>query len=206
MQIKPLKTVRFTKLVEESGHPVSVTLWTAPDEDREFSKAMREDRVLTIMQRSVGAKADYGLVGFFKASLAGYLVFPKKLRHPAETKVVGIKYDQLAEEKPRGPLHKSTVERPTGIPHRAPAAPTQTKPAPESPPPKPSPSPVKPTLYRFRANVELTFRQIIPVEVEAQTTKEATQLVKEKMATLEPDPATATLKRHASAPRRLTQR
>jgi len=62
MDIKPLKTVRFTKLVEESGEPVPVTLWTEPEEDRDFAKAMREGRVLTVVQRNVGARADYGVV------------------------------------------------------------------------------------------------------------------------------------------------
>src|SRR6185436_9594835 len=106
MDIKPLKTVRFTKLVEEPGEPVPVTLWTEPEEDRDFAKAMREGRVLTVVQRNVGARADYGLVGFFKEPLAMYLLFPKKLAHPEETKVIGIKYEQLAETKPKGPLHK----------------------------------------------------------------------------------------------------
>src|SRR5688572_32734665 len=118
MQIKPLKTVRFTQLIERAGKPVSVTLWTAPEDDRNFSKAMHEERVLTVIQRNVGPKADYGLVGFFKQPLATYLVFPKKLPYEPETKVVGIKYEQLAEAKPRGPLHKPKPEGPPGVPMR----------------------------------------------------------------------------------------
>ena len=111
MEIKPLKTVRFTQLVETAGKPVAVTLWTAPKDDPDFSKAMREERVLTVIQRNVGAKADYGLVGFFEQPLATYLVFPKRLPYPPETKVVGIKYDQLAEPQPSGPLHKPKPEK-----------------------------------------------------------------------------------------------
>jgi len=100
MEIKPKKTVRFTQVVEAAGRPVPVTLWTEPEKDKAFSKAMREHRVLTVIQRNAGSKTDYGLVGFFKEPLATYMVFPKKLAYPAETKVVGIKYDQLAESKP----------------------------------------------------------------------------------------------------------
>jgi hypothetical protein len=217
MEIKPLRTVRFTKLVEESGKPIPITLWTEPEEDREFAKAMHEARVLTVVQRNSGAKADYGVIGFFKEPLATYLVFPKKLQHPPETKVVGIKYEQLAEAKPKGPLHNPKPQAHPGIPVREAAArrndrpaqrrplknPLEHRPPPGRPQPE-APKPVAaPRLYRFTANVEITLRQVLPVEVEAGTAKEAARLVKEKMAQLQPDLGSATLKRRASAPKKV---
>jgi hypothetical protein len=220
MEIKPLNTVRFTKLVEESGKPAPITLWTEPEQDRDFTKAMHETRVVTVVQRNVGTKADYGLVGFFKEPLATYLVFPKKLQHPPETKVVGIKYEQLAEPKTKGARHKPKAEASPGIRMRETVAsrkaesaarqapknvqehhPEPRRPQPEAP--NPPPQPPEPRLYRFRANVEITVRQILPVEVEARTAKEAHQLVKEKMQQLEPDLSSATLKKRASAPTRI---
>src|SRR4051812_28828776 len=106
MDIKLKKTVRFTQLIESAGHPVPVTLWTKPEQDRNFSKAMKENRVLTVLQRSAGGKTDYGLVGFFQEPLATYLVFPRSLEYPIESKIVGIKYEQLAQAEPSRPLHK----------------------------------------------------------------------------------------------------
>jgi len=208
MDIKPLKTVRFTKLVEESGEPVPVTLWTEPEEDRDFAKAMREGRVLTVVQRNVGARADYGLVGFFKEPLAMYLLFPKKLAHPEETKVIGIKYEQLAETKPKGPLHKPKAHEPTRIRMREIVTLPRAQPLGERPSSKtrdrksgkPEPkAPAPPKLHRFRANVEITTRQLVPVEVEATSVKVAARLVKEKVQQLQPDLRSATIKKRTSA-------
>jgi hypothetical protein len=217
MEIKPLRTVRFTNVVEESGKPIPITLWTEPEEDRDFAKALRGERVLTVIQRNAGAKADYGLVGLFKEPLATYLVFPKKLQHPPETKVIGIKYEQLAEAKPKGPLHRPKARGRPGIPMREAA--TQRKvnrpkqpgskdaferdQRPERPQRDVHKPPPEPRLYRFGAKVEITLRQVLPVEVEARTAKEAAQLVKEKMAALQPDLASAALKRRASALRKI---
>jgi hypothetical protein len=216
MEIKPRKTVRFTQLVKSSGHPVPVTLWTAPEDDRDFSKAIKGQRVLTVIQRTVGAKADYGLVGFFKEPLATYLVFPKKLEDPAETKVVGIKYEQLAEAKPKGPVHKPK-EPPPGVKMRAQVqkhsdAPKPSEPIPETaraphrvapPKPKPPPEPVLPRLHRFHADVEITFRQVVPVEVEASSATEAARLVRKKMEAIQPTLEDAKIKRRASKARKL---
>ncbi len=217
MEIKSLKTIRFTKLVKESGKPVPVTLWTAPEEDREFAKAIREERVLTVVQRNVGAKADYGLVGFFKEPLATYLVFPRKLAHPPETRVIGIKYDELAEEKPKGPLHKPKAHEPPQVRMRAavtarkekeeqeqPQSPKTRSSEPEQPTQKPlPPSPPPPQLHLYRANVEITTRQVLRIEVEAASVKEAAQIVKEKVAQLQPDLATATIKKRIGAPKKI---
>src|SRR5262249_18571187 len=115
VKVNEIKTVRFAKLVEESGRPELVTLWTAPEENREFMKAAKENRVVTVIHHNVGSKTDYGLVGFVKQLLANFLVFPKPLGYAAETKIVGIKYDQIAESAPKGPLLKLSRKTTPGI-------------------------------------------------------------------------------------------
>ena len=217
MKIKPLKTVRFTQLVKSSGHPVPVTLWTAPEEDRDFFKALKEERVLTVIQRTVGAKADYGLVGFFKEPLATYLVFPKKLEYPAETKVVGIKYEQLAEAKPKDRVHQSKEPLP-GVKMREQVHSDVPKSSEPIPQPAPAPRPVEPRrakppraavlprLHRFRAEVEISFRQVVPVEVEARSATEATRLVRKKMEAIQPTWEEAKIKRRASQARKVPER
>jgi hypothetical protein len=218
MEIKALKTLRFANLVESAGHPVPVTLWTEPENDPEFSKAVREHRVLTVIQRTTGGKADYGLVGFFKQPFASYLVFPRALDHPPETKVVGIKYDELAEPKPKGPIYKP---QPNAKPQPAskkvsppgPERPTEAaavsravveKAKPVSPPHKPAPKPSAPhQVFRFRADVEIQVRQTKQVEVEATSQVEATRLLKEKVATLLPDLETARIVRRTFRPKKI---
>ncbi|MGN6386869.1 MAG: hypothetical protein ACTHMT_11585, partial [Verrucomicrobiota bacterium] len=63
--IREKKTVRFAELVKKLGKPEQVVLWSALEDDRDFSKAVKERRVVTVFQQNVGSKKDYGLVGFF---------------------------------------------------------------------------------------------------------------------------------------------
>jgi hypothetical protein len=194
IKIKPQKTVRFTQLVQTAGKPVPVTLWTAPDEDPVFSKATREKRVLTVVQRNVGTKADYGLIGFFQEPLASYLVFPKPLPYPPETRVIGIKYEELAEARPAGPLHKPKPPKPSKRAH-PPKEKPEKRPSPPSPPP--------PKLHRFGAELEIITRQGVPLEVEATSASEAERLLKAKGDEIPPDPAVAAVTRRISRARRL---
>lgn len=112
------KTARFDALVQSSGQPEAVTLWTKPEDDKAFMRAVREHRVLTLVQGNVGARKDFGLVGFTKQKNASYLVFPNRLALPPETKVVGIKYERLAATHPKGPVFKPARRRKPGIPMR----------------------------------------------------------------------------------------
>ena len=52
------KTRRFGDLVRESGRPEVVTLWTEPKKDRAFSKAIRENRVLTVESDPTSKRKD----------------------------------------------------------------------------------------------------------------------------------------------------
>jgi hypothetical protein len=71
------KTMRFGDLVRVSGRPEAVTLWTDPKKDRAFSKAVRENRVLTINEDPRRTKKEYGQIGFHRSDNATYFVFPR---------------------------------------------------------------------------------------------------------------------------------
>jgi hypothetical protein len=235
VKVKEKKTVRFARLVEECGQPEQVTLWTAPEENRDFTKAVKENRVVTVIHHNVGSKVDYGLVGFVKQPLASFLVFPKTLGYPAETKIIGIKYEQIAESKPKGPLFKSRAEKLPGIQMRekprfetaeeAELAAAESsrrgrfktvkRPVDEADRHEPQkgksskitakPRPA-PKLHRFRAEVKIVTTQVVPVEVEAATAKEAGGLVREKAQAIEPDPGLATVTRTPTKPKKVPGR
>ena len=102
MKLKEKKTVRFAVLVEAAGQPEYATLWTKPEQDRDFTRAVKESRVVTLIQRNVGTRKDYGLIGFYPQENAGFLVFPRRIEQPPETKVVGIKYEMLSSSVAKG--------------------------------------------------------------------------------------------------------
>jgi hypothetical protein len=106
------KTVRFAELVKAAGKPYVATLWAGPKSDRHFTKAVRENRVLTVHRLLGSCKKDFGVVGFHEEKNVSYLVFPKRLRAQPETQVVGIKYDLIAPEPVTDPLRRGPAEKP----------------------------------------------------------------------------------------------
>jgi hypothetical protein len=90
------KEIRFAQLVKASGKPQTATLWAKPRKNSPFMEAVKQNRVLTVVQPHKNAK-DFGLIGFHEQPLASYFVFPKKLPINSEATVTGIKYDLLAE-------------------------------------------------------------------------------------------------------------
>jgi hypothetical protein len=94
------KECRFNDLVKRSGHPEVVTLWTKPQQDRGFMKAVKENRVLTVIHQRLNNKKDYGRIGFEMQPQAAYLVFPKPLPRERDARVIGIHYELLAQSKP----------------------------------------------------------------------------------------------------------
>jgi hypothetical protein len=95
------KTLRFQDLVENAGRPLAVTLWTDPGSDPLFSRAIKENRVLTLIQPRTTKQKDYGIIGFHKDSHASYLMFPRILPEGGDLRVIGIKYE-LVDERPVG--------------------------------------------------------------------------------------------------------
>ena len=74
------------------------TLWLPPDKDPELQRAQKAHRVMTIEPGSSGSKADAGTVGFERdAKLGQFLIFPKSLKPFDGARVVGIKFDLIAE-------------------------------------------------------------------------------------------------------------
>jgi NADPH-dependent glutamate synthase beta subunit-like oxidoreductase len=88
-------TIRFSKLVETAGKPSNHLLWSDPAKDQILQNAIRGQRVLTVRQRPVDAKTDYGTVGYEKGVPGQILIFPKSIKQFADKRVIGVKYDLL---------------------------------------------------------------------------------------------------------------
>jgi hypothetical protein len=102
--VKGTDTARFAVVVKAAGQPHVVTLWTRPEDDREFMEALRAKRVLTVRQENTGTRKDHGEVGFMREGSNVYLVFPKSLKDFEGKRIVGLKYDLVAEPKTRSPV------------------------------------------------------------------------------------------------------
>jgi hypothetical protein len=94
-----MKTVRFTKLVQECGAPKNHLVLADPEKDTELQRAAKAKRVVTVLQENVGTKADHGVVALEVGPGRQYLLFPKSLKAHAGAGVVGIKYDLIHEPK-----------------------------------------------------------------------------------------------------------
>jgi len=139
------KTIRFGDLVRNSGRPEVVALWTDPKRDRQFTKAVRENRVVTVIQQPTSKRKDYGKIGFEQQAFASYLVFPRPLPHANDALVIGINYDLIDESAVPDPVKLGTP--------RSKAKSTQPKP---SLPPVPKQKKFD-VVVRRTAKVELAF-------------------------------------------------
>jgi hypothetical protein len=194
--LRTKKTVRFDLLIRESGPPVQATLWTKPADDRDFMRAVKEQRVATVIQRNVGTRKDYGVIGFYPEEKSAFFVFPKPLKLPEQTKIIGINYDRLASPAPNGPIYKRSKSKPPGVSmrrreNRAKGA-EITRAAAER---------AAPTLRTFESKVQLKALQTKIVEVEAASAVEAARLVKEKARTLLLELGEAKISRSISKPK-----
>src|SRR3954452_15153369 len=97
---------RFRDLVAVSGKPEVVTLWASPRKDQAFVNAIKENRVLTVVQEPGSKKKDFGIVGYHKQPYAAYLVFPKPLEPERNSKIVGINYELVQPPKTSPPRHR----------------------------------------------------------------------------------------------------
>jgi hypothetical protein len=114
-----MKSVRFTRVVQACGKPETHLVLVAPAKDRTLQAAVKAHRVMTVLQETVGNKADHGEIGFKPGGSRQFLVFPKSLRRFEGQAVVGIKYDEpeSAPAKSMGapkvrPLRKPKSELP----------------------------------------------------------------------------------------------
>jgi hypothetical protein len=141
------KQIRFGDLVRNSGRPQVVTLWTEPEKNPALRTAIKQNRVLTVIQTP--GERDYGLIGFHLQPGVAYLVFPRPLPDAPSAKVIGINY-QL-------------VEQPVLTP---PTVPREEKPKPA--PTKPKPVRREPVPRKFKVKVRRTASSVSEVTVEAE--------------------------------------
>jgi hypothetical protein len=162
--VKGSVSARFTEVVKAAGRPHVVTLWTRPEEDREFMNAVRAQRVLTVRQENTGVRKDHGEAGFIadRHSSNLYLVFPKSIKEFEGKRVVGIKYDLLTEAKPRGPVASRRPKRP------------EARAGKEAPVPKPTPE------ARFAVELERRATAGTTMEVTARSAAAARKLALEQ--------------------------
>jgi hypothetical protein len=91
----PIKTTRFTAIVEAVGRPDVHVLLTAPEDDKVLQAAIKQNRIMTIEQGRDRGKMDRGSIGFSPGQSRQFLIFPKSLARFAGSSVVAIKYDLL---------------------------------------------------------------------------------------------------------------
>jgi hypothetical protein len=198
------KTVRFDSLVDGFGAPEQVTLWTAPEENREFMKAVEENRVVTVAMHNVGTSKDYGLIGFHKLANTIFVVFPKALPYSPGTKVVGLKYEKLAEAKAKGPIHEPMPLTKPGIAMRERPRRTlendERSRAPKIPPKAKAKERPKPAEFQFQGFVDIRATQRVPLTVTAPNQNEAGRLLKTRAEDVRLDLSQAKITRRISRP------
>jgi hypothetical protein len=106
MELSQTATARFASVVEATGKPEVVSLWTRPERDKRFMAAVRLNRVMTIEHTTPGSAKDFGVVGFLRGKSSSYLVFPKSLDQFKDRRIVGIKYNLIQTPGPVGRVIK----------------------------------------------------------------------------------------------------
>lgn len=145
----PIKTTRFTAVVEAVGRPDVHVLLTAPENDKVLQAAIKQNRIMTIEQARTRGKMDRGAIGFSPGQSRQFLIFPKSLAEFAGSSVVAIKYDLLKggdERAPSRSVSKTTVRKKEPTAERGKTPPSSlAKIIPFSSPAVPfTPEPVKP--------------------------------------------------------------
>lgn len=188
MKLQTTRTARFTEVVAKCGEPEAVSLWTEPHKNKRFMSAVRQNRVMTIKQENVGAKKDFGIVGFIEEKNVSYLIFPKTLRAFENHRIVGIKYNLVKSEAPLGRKIESARGEET-------AARSKRLMRAEAFPERPADfqaSPAHKKLKQFKVVVRFTATADISQEIEAESKAEAREKADEISA---PDLSGATVTR-----------
>jgi hypothetical protein len=61
-------------------------------------QAVKQNRVITVVQEPASKRKDFGEIGFHQRGGAAYLVFPRPLPKSKQANVVGINYSLLAQD------------------------------------------------------------------------------------------------------------
>lgn len=153
---KSAATVRFSVVVGSCGTPEVYLPLSDPKHDKDFMRAVKDQRVATLKQEPTGTRKDFGTVGFLEERYVTYLVFPKSLKEFAEKRIIGIKYEELQQ---------ASVATPAADPARKAAKPklkVVSKPRKPAPPPPPPPKP-KPQPYEARVRLTAVIEVDVPV-------------------------------------------
>lgn len=97
-----MQTVRFAKVVKDSGSPEIYLMWKEPSKDTALQKLVAQHRVMTLTQPRTGTKKDWGELGLGEDLGGQMLVFPKSLGKIDGKRVVGIDY-RLLKTPPAAP-------------------------------------------------------------------------------------------------------
>jgi hypothetical protein len=182
------KEIRFQQLVKTSGTPTIVSLWTDPAKDRPFMKAVKERRVLTLIQEPASKRKDFGRTGFHRGPHAAYLIFPKAL--PPDARVIGIKYDLIRQPEVSDPVTAKELQAaPRRAKTRRPVHATET-----TRPPAVSKAKARPVAKTFNVLVRRTATTEGVLTVTARNETEARRRAMETMKRERFDPARAILK------------
>ncbi len=132
------KKLRFGDLVRNSGRPHTFTLWTDPARDPELSRAIKQNRVLSIMQQP-SSRRDFGLLGFHREPHTTYLIFPRPLPKEPEARVIGINYQLIEEPETEHPVKLERIAGSHAKKKRSDVSPEGVTRRAEAPLPKPPP-------------------------------------------------------------------
>jgi hypothetical protein len=163
-----MKMIRFDDLVRGSGMPRTITLWGKPQDDPWLNGAIKQNRVLTVVQER--GKKDHGLVGLKLLPGALFLEFPRPLPRDEDARVIGINYQLIAE--PTVP----EKDRPK------PSKPAERTPSPPKPVETPPREPVvqKPKVHEFIVRVRRTATVEDEIKVKALDRPAAERLALER--------------------------
>ena len=114
-----MKTVRWSEVFKKTGTPKIHLLLMEAKKDAEFQKALESQRIMTLHQPTESNRTDYGEVGYHAGKNGQFIIFPKSLRAFEGKRVVGIKYDLLAEEIIKAPKEKNVPAKRVILPKRA---------------------------------------------------------------------------------------
>lgn len=163
------KKLRFGDLVRNSGRPQIITLWTEPGKNHALTRAIKGNRLLTIIQQP--GKRDYGRIGFQMQPGASFLLFPRALPKEPDATVVGVNYQLVEEPAVADPIR-----------------PEHTK---SSRPAKAKPEERKPTMQRCAVRVRqtATIEKELDVKAPNQATAEKQALERVKKEAFDLDKA-----------------
>lgn len=166
------KTVRFGDLVRNSGRPQFITLWTAPEKDSRVSGALKENRVLTVLEEP--GQRPYGQLGLHPGPHSLFLVFPRPLALEPHARVIGINYALAEQPEVKDPVVVPESQGKTKPPRKA-----KLKPLPEvRPEPPPPPKPAKKTFtVRLRRTATLEETRQVEAESRAEAERQALEEV-----------------------------